>query len=250
MATGTSTTVSTPAFHADDPEQTTEYRTLSVLAIISLVFGVAAPLALAAPLLLAIPLFGIAVSIIALRRIATSGGVLAGRWAAISGLVLCVACGVAPFSRDLVLRSIRTRQAEEFGQNWLGMLTSGQSERAFQLTVDGARTPPPPEPGTPPPKTSPYQSFVDQSLIKSLTAAGANAEIRFDGTLSYQPQTYRNVIVRQQFEIRAASASAEGQPVQADLTVQRAQLPGEVFSRWLVTRYENATAAAGSTPKH
>ena len=44
MATGTSPTVTSPAFHANDPEQTTDYRTLSVLAIISLVFGLAAPL--------------------------------------------------------------------------------------------------------------------------------------------------------------------------------------------------------------
>src|SRR6476620_3954579 len=116
MATSTSTTTTpSPVFHGDDPEQTTEYRTLSVLAIISLVMGLAAPLAVAAPFLLAIPLFGIAVSLVALRRIAVSGGVLAGRWAATLGLVLCVASAVLPISHDMIQRAIRVHQAETFG---------------------------------------------------------------------------------------------------------------------------------------
>ncbi|HVT26670.1 MAG TPA: hypothetical protein VHE81_01505, partial [Lacipirellulaceae bacterium] len=144
MATGTSPTVSTPVFHADDPEQATGYRTLSVLAIISLMFGLASPLAFGGPLLKGIPLFGIAVSLLALRRIAVSGGVLAGRWIAIVGLVLCVACGIAPFSRDLVQHSIRTSQTEKFGRNWIALLTSGKAKQAFHLTIDGNRPVPKP----------------------------------------------------------------------------------------------------------
>ena len=45
MATGTSRTVSAPVFHDNDAEQTTEYRTLSVLAILSLVIGLISALA-------------------------------------------------------------------------------------------------------------------------------------------------------------------------------------------------------------
>ena len=52
MATGTSRPVSAPVFHGDDPEQITDYRTLSVLAIISLVIGLIAPVAIGAYLVL------------------------------------------------------------------------------------------------------------------------------------------------------------------------------------------------------
>ncbi len=143
MATGSSTTAYNPAFQGDDPEQTTEYSTLSVLAIISLVIGVVAPLAIVSPLLLAIPLFGIAVALLALRRIAVSEGTLAGRWAAIVGLALCIASAVGPFSHSFAQRTIRSNQAAEFGRSWIAMVTSGDSKQAFRLTVDGSRPQPP-----------------------------------------------------------------------------------------------------------
>ena len=118
--------MSTPAFHSDDPEQISGYRTLSVLAIVSLVFGLVSPLALAGPFLIAIPLFGIGVALLALRRIAVSGGVLAGAGRRRSGHVLCVASVFAPFSRDLTFRLIRLNEAEAFGRHWIALVTSGQ----------------------------------------------------------------------------------------------------------------------------
>src|SRR5262245_2800485 len=119
MATGTSFAVAAPAFHADDPEETAEYRQVSVLALISFVLGILSPLTFASPLLMAIPLFGIAFSILALRQIAGSQGGVSGRWAAVAGLFLCVISLVAPFSRDLVFRSVRTREAVSVGRDWL-----------------------------------------------------------------------------------------------------------------------------------
>src|SRR4051812_27213789 len=192
MATGTSHSASAPVFHGNDPEQTTEYRTLSVLAIISLIMGLAAPLAVAAPFLLAIPLFGIAVSLVALRRIDVSGGVLAGRWAATIGLVLCVASAVLPVSHDLIQRAIRVHQAETFGRDWVAMVTSGNLKQAYLLTVEATRPVPPAEPNTPP-KASPYEAFIAQPLIRAVQAAGPDAEIRIRDTVDYQAATYRSI---------------------------------------------------------
>src|SRR5262245_45308902 len=86
-----------PTFHTDDVEALSDYRTLSVLALVSLVIGLASPLAFAAPLALAIPIIGIAVALVALHRISRSEGLLAGRWAAITGLALSVASIVAVY---------------------------------------------------------------------------------------------------------------------------------------------------------
>ncbi len=227
MATSTSPAASSPVFHGDDPEQTTDYRTLSVLAIISLVIGLIAPIAIAAPFLLVVPFFGIAVSLLALRRIAVSGGVLAGRWAATAGLVLSVASAVLPISHDLILRAIRVHQAEAFGQSWVAMVTSGNLEQAFHLTVDATRPTPPAEPDAPA-KPDPFQTFRDQPIIKALQAAGADADIRIRDTIDYQAATYRNLTIRQLYAVTPTSATPAGagrQPMEFVLSVQRGTLP-------------------------
>jgi hypothetical protein len=235
MATSTSPAASSPVFHGDDPEQTTGYRTLSVLAIISLIMGLAAPLAIAGPFLLAIPLFGIAVSLVALRRIDVSGGVLAGRWMATLGLVLCVASAILPVSHDMIQRAIRVHQAETFGKNWIAMVTAGNLKEAFHSTLDATRSIAPPEPGAPP-KAPPYDTFVNQPVIKALQAAGEGADIRVRETIDYQPATYRSITVRQLYSVTpaAAAAGASSQPIEFVLTVQRGTIPRESMSRWMV----------------
>ncbi len=236
MATGTSRTASAPVFHGDDPAQTTEYRTLSVLAIISLIMGLAAPLAIAAPFLLAIPLLGILVSLIALRRIAVSDGVLAGGWAATIGLALCIASAILPISHDMIQRAIRVHQAEAFGRDWVGLVTSGNLKQAFGLTIDAGRAQPPAEPNAPP-KPAPYDDFLNQPAIKALHAAGENAKIEVRDTIDFQAQTYRNVMVRQLYVVTpasAASAGAAGQAIEVIVSVQRATNSRESMSRWLV----------------
>ncbi len=248
--------MSTPAFHSDDPEQIGGYRTLSALAIVSLVFGIVSPVALAGSFLLAIPLFGIGVALLALRRIAVSGGVLTGSSAATIGLVLCVASVFAPFSRDLTFRLIRLNEAEAFGRNWIALVTSGRSEPAFHLTIDGVRPPPRPEAGAkpgpgsppPPPQKDPYQTFLEQPVIKALAAAGATAEIHPGRILSYDPQSYRRVTIRQLFAVGPASATptASSQSVQTIVSLQRGQMPGEAMSRWLVSGCEEAKTAPDS----
>jgi hypothetical protein len=246
MATGTSTRNSAPAFHADDPVEITEYRTLSVTALIALLVGLASPLGFGHILLMLIPLIGIVFSILALRQIADSDGALAGRWAAVAGLLLCVAFGVAPFARALVLRTTRTSQAETFGRRWIETVAAGNTEHAFRLTADSTRRPPPAEPGSPAPKQTPYESFVDQPMVKSLASAGADAEVRFEGTTGYEAPAFNRVIVRQKYAIVPKSAGGDAKPAEAILTLQRAKLPSEGRLRWLVVSLADANQPAAN----
>jgi hypothetical protein len=249
MATGTSHPATAPVFHGDDPEQTTEYTTLSVLAIIAFVFGLAAPLAIAGPFLLAIPFFGIAVALVALRRIAVSGGVLSGRWLATIGLGLCVASAVLPISHTLIQRAMRQHEAEVVGRNWVTLVTSGELKKAFQLTVDSTRPAPPPEPGAPP-KPAPYDAFINHPVIKALQAAGKDAEIRIRDTIEFQAASYRNFTVRQLYEVTPAPASSSGssaKPIEFILSIQRATLARESMSRWMITAYTFPTPDANSS---
>ncbi|MEX2307252.1 MAG: hypothetical protein WD738_06645 [Pirellulales bacterium] len=252
MQTVTQIPATEPAFHADDAEQVAGYRTVSALAIISLVFGLASPLCFAWPLMMAIPIFGTAISIVALLRIAASDGALAGRWAATAGLALCLICGAAAVSRNAVSRFIRTRQAEEVGRNWIGLLLADDAEQAFHFTVTGNRREPPPEPGMPAPTETPYEQFALSPIVPTLAAAGRDADIRYVETLSYEPQARRQFLIQQKFVVtpKAAAEGTPRDPVEVHLTLQRSQLMGEPQSRWLVANFEVPQAAAEADHVH
>jgi hypothetical protein len=247
MATGTSSRAPSPAFHTVDLEQATEYRSFSVSAIIAVVLGLASPLCFGAPLLSLIPIAGIAVSIFALRRIAASDGALAGRWAAVMGLILSAALVVAPVSRGLVLRSMRSQQSREFATSWLTLVTSGHSDEAFRLTLDSTRGSAPVEPGEKAAPENPKDRFLGQPQVKALAAAGADAEIRFAGTLAYDPERFPLVYVRQKFQVVPKATNSDVHPVDVALTLQRARLPKEGRSRWIVWSIDDGSKPA-TTP--
>jgi hypothetical protein len=187
----------------------------------------------------------------ALRRIATSEGLLGGRGAATAGLVLCVSCGLAAVSRDAVTRHLRTRQAEQVSRNWIGLLLAGDTGTAFRLTVEASRPAPPPEPGMPAPKANPYEEFRKHSLVQAISTIGSDSQIELVRTLRYVPETHRQFVVAQQFSIVPSEAATDAdpnlRPVQANLTLQRSWLRGERKSRWLVAAYELTPAKDNAT---
>jgi hypothetical protein len=234
-----------PAFHTEDLDQVANYRTLSGLAIASLVFGLVSPVCFAAPVFLAIPLFGTALSLVALRRIAASDGALAGNWAAATGLALCIVSAAATVSYAQVTRFLHTSQARQLGQKWIELIVAGKTEEAFNLTVRSTRD----EAVDPPanflastPQESPYETFVKNPLVQALTASGSGAEVRFAGTLAYTPQPNHQCIVQQQFDVTPAATSAadapmSDNPVEAAVTLQLSRFRGESKLRWLVLGY-------------
>jgi hypothetical protein len=242
----------TPTFHSDDVESLGGYRTLSALALVALVVGLASPLCFAAPLALAIPLVGIGLGLIALRRIDRSEGMLAGRGAALVGLALSVASLLGVLTHGQVVRALMVRQAEEFGRNWLAVLQSGETRRAFRLTSTGAEPEPPDDPLAPPmSKKDPYQEFVENSLVRRLGELGPHGKIELEQTYSYDTTVTGRCWVGQRFIVRPAAseptaAGSRSEPVHIDLQVQRSRLPGERASRWLVLSYRDAGAAATS----
>jgi len=243
MATGASSHVSSPAFHADDLEETTNYRTLSVLSVIGLVIGFASPLCFGAPLLMIIPIAGIIISILALRQIAASDGTLAGTWAAATGLALCVIFAVAPFTRNYVLESMRSSQADAFAREWLNEMVSGKTEQAWRLTTDSIRRPPPAEPGDKTPRPDPYTTFLEKPLVKALTAAGPDSEIQREQSLSYDAQSFHRVYVRHRYRVTPKTGD-NAQPFAVDVTSVRSKTAGDDASRWLVFSLDDPSKPA------
>jgi hypothetical protein len=233
-----------PAFHTEDVEHVDNYRTLSGLAIASLLFGLASPVCFAAPVFLAIPLFGTAISLVALRRIAGSDGALAGKWAAATGLALCIASAAATISYAQFTRFLHSSQAKRLGQKWVQLLVSGNTQEAFNLTVQSTRQDSPEPAGNflaTGPQEPPYEQFVKNPLVQALTSAGSGAEVRFAGTRAYDPQPNHQCIVQQQFNVTPSSSSTSGTdapstvtPLEAAVTLQLSRFPGESQLRWLV----------------
>jgi hypothetical protein len=194
----TSTTTFTPSFEAEDDE-VVRYRSVSALAIIGLLLGIASPLCAVAPLLMVVPIVGAIVSLLALRRISESDGALIGRGAAAVGLALCIISAAAAVARTIVTQHLRTQQAEVVARQWIERLQSGQVEPAFRLTVRGASPPRPPSPDMPPdaPAEDPLASFRDEPIVKAIQAAGKSATVQLAENVDYQAQFRGNYIVVQ-----------------------------------------------------
>lgn len=112
-----------------------EYRSISKLALVALGLGLASPLVLASPLLVLIPLLAVAVAVVSLRSIKSSGGQVVGRAPAIVGLCLAtffLGWGTAArFSRALTLEA----NAREFAEGWLNLVAEGDLKQADQLRL-------------------------------------------------------------------------------------------------------------------
>jgi hypothetical protein len=229
-----------PAFHSNEFEESPEYSSLSALAIAGLLFGLASPLCLITGVLFVMPLVGMVLSIFALVRIAASGGTLAGRSAAVVGLALSIVFGVAQLSRGAITRYWRTSEAQVFASDWLRVLASGNIEEAFQHTVDGQRPANLQTPAAPPSTTTPLDDFTSSQVIKTITAAGKDSDIEFEGTEEYERQTWRHFLVTQRFQISPAAAEGEPRPdvFHVLVTSQRSQFIRERNNRWLIRQYE------------
>ncbi|MEM8864743.1 MAG: hypothetical protein AAGF31_04275 [Planctomycetota bacterium] len=151
------------ASHRDEGEDQ-HYRSLSSLAVGGLILGLASAAFIAAPTLVIVPLAAIAVSTIALRRIAANPEVLAGRVFAICGLLLAVVSSTAGFTKTLVVERLLAGQAEPVSRAWIDAALAGDIQEAHWQTLepgkrkriaegDSSSTPrpsSPPSPGGPP----------------------------------------------------------------------------------------------------
>src|SRR5689334_16992757 len=118
---------------ATESDSLPQYRSISSLAVLALLFGLAAPLALVNPLLLAVPLAAVVLALFALRQIAANIEILSGRGLALTALFLGVAIlfytPVRLYSRYEVLKGT----ARELAETYLKLLQQGKFEEAHQL---------------------------------------------------------------------------------------------------------------------
>jgi hypothetical protein len=140
---------------------------------------------------------------------------------------------VAPNARGYVIQAMRSQQAERFGTEWLELITAGKTKEAFRLTNSSTVATATRVPGEKPAAADSYDTFMALPVIKALSAAGADATVRFLGTSAYDAQTFPRIFVNQQFEVSPGS-KASGQPMKVQLISERTRMAKEVRSRWIV----------------
>ncbi len=116
-----------------DEKAVTTYRSISVTAVLALLFGCASALALVHPFLWVIPAVAVVTAIFALRAIANEGANLAGRGLAIAGLILALFFGGWAPTRIVTRQWHLYRQARPYADQWLELLRAGKIYEAHQL---------------------------------------------------------------------------------------------------------------------
>jgi hypothetical protein len=112
-----------------------EYRSLSGMAVGSLVLGLLSPVALVDPLAWCIPFAGVLISLYAIFHIRRNAESLTGRKAALWGLCLSL-CFAAAAPADRMYYRYRIREeAKPFAAIWFQLLAENRPEMAYQLTL-------------------------------------------------------------------------------------------------------------------
>ena len=226
------------------PENTTETEALgsysepSVLAIVALLFGLLSPLGLVAKLLMAISLVGAALAILALRKIAASGGRLVGRGAALVGLALSVACACASPTRDWCTARWFSLQAQPVAERWIELLKQGETARAFALTTAAQRSSVRTAgPGMPEPEFTPLEQFQQSPVVQAL-AGMPDSDVRLVERVGYTPQGHHRHLVAHRYEVLPREA-ADRAPLDVHLQLERRGKSGsEIPPVWRVDHFE------------
>lgn len=176
-----------------------EYRPVSRLAIVGVLFGLLSPLALVDLNLLLFPLLGAVLCGMALIRIVRSGTPLLGRKAAWLGLTAAFVCSTASLADFYTYRWLIRREARQFALQWFEFLADGEPHKAYQLTLHPRDRWPLDENlwtfyREGPKRRSELENYIAPAkpgeppkLVRTLLELDGRAEVRYRETLFQQP---------------------------------------------------------------
>lgn len=167
-----------------------DYRPLCLAAVVGLGLGIFSFLAFFHPVLWAWPLVSAAVCIVALVQLARSDRLI-GRKAAVWGLFLAVAFGVAAPLRMGAYYLIEQREARAFGEAWFQAVLNGDMYKAHQMSTMPLERKPIDDqlPGLyekSPDLRSAVDTYQKAPLLATLRALGTKAVVRHYLTESCQ----------------------------------------------------------------
>lgn len=227
-------TFETSSTTGDDLTQVATYRPVCGLAIVALLLGLAAPLAILTSLLWFLPLVGLLFSLVALRKIAGSDGTLAGRSLALVGLAVAVASGGMVATRQVVQSQLVGVQGTPWGIEWSRLILEGKVEEALELTYEAGNR------RSAERLTDYYQEnptaqeklaqFRETEVVKLLADAPAGSTIEPIEVEQVRSRTGGGFIVYQAFRV----VSPEGESRDFTLELHKSAGQGKIPGTWHV----------------
>ncbi len=179
-----------PDVHITDSQDAefAAYRPLAVQAVLSLLLGLLAPLAMLSSMFWLVPAIGLFFGNWALRRIKRDPAALTGRKLAWAGLSLSLVFIVAAPTDWLVYRRIVRNEARQFSTLWFRYLTHDEPQKAHQLTLPPQSRQPLGENlwgfyGSNSRARGSLEGYVKTPLVRTLLALGPRAMVRFYETV-------------------------------------------------------------------
>jgi hypothetical protein len=230
------------------PDDEAPYRTISILSIVGLILGIAAPLAFFAPLLYAIPIAGITVALMSIRGISLSDGALIGRKAAIIGLVLSVASLSAAFMRTAMFQQLLSRQARVATLEWIELLRSGDAETAYKLTSASRQGSPPnaADPANAAEKSTPLDTFRANPVAHFLLDHAEGVPVAFVRDTVFDPATPGNERIQQLYQVGVPAETNDAATTTLTVMLQRVRGSDSAPAQWLIAAYNSDDLAAHS----
>jgi hypothetical protein len=167
---------------SDADDDSLEYRSVEPLAIVSVLLGLASPVAIFQPLLTVIPILGLLTAVIAVAKI-RGDRARSGRGVAVAGLVLSTFFLAAPLARYASAQMMLRGQAAPVAQEFLNRLQQQHPEQAalLQMAPDYR---PPIDDGlwsyyrNDNAARTQLQSFVQEPFVRMLLALGPDADVK------------------------------------------------------------------------
>lgn len=235
-------------------DEDSNYRTPCVLAIVSLILGIVAPVALFAPLLLVIAIAGGLLALMAIRQINSSDGTLIGRTAASIGLALSVAAIAAVIARSTLTDKLLSRQAQAAAVEWFSLLQSGDVQRAFERTTASRQAPPKAPPGAPPTEAeaqaSPLDTFLADPVIHFLLEHTQGKSVQYSRDAIVDMAAVSNARVQQVYEVDIPAEVGDSPSTTIELILQRTRGYANSPAEWLVAAYKSSDLPPADSHDH
>jgi hypothetical protein len=204
-----------------------EYRSLSSLAVLALVLGLASATVMIGPFFLVVAGAAVGTALLALARIRSSEGSLTGSLPALAGLALAVAFSVAATVRLEVRNAYYRQQIDAVAQRFVDLLADQQYEPAIaQLTARAAgRLRPQTGRGQPAPPDDQVLAYAiselrDNPLAQAL-AHGRRIELEFEQFENLPEEERGSIMTAARYRMRD-----EGRLLPERLVVQFLRTPG------------------------
>lgn len=215
-------------FVADDVQAVAEYRSVSKLAVASLLLGLVSAVALLGTQLLVVNLLGVICAVLALVRIARSEGQLIGRHVALAGLALSLTFGAGVYAHQAVVERLIAREAERWGLDWCELVRDGKLPLALELQsppnrrrpLDGALAD---YYESDQQAASELESFRENPVVVALSSASKDAQLRSGDVEQVVRSGQGEYVVVRQFLLTPAG-STERKPAVLRLQLRRMQL--------------------------